>query len=391
MTSRIAAPIAWSLWLLAVAMTAFANLLGLQNGANFSDTNVFLPMVGAFSTVGALVAARMPRNPIGWLVGVFGFLTAASVLERQYAISSLPGEDWVAWLFTWSLELSWGPLILILLLFPYGRLLSPRWRFAFWFAIAVISVGLVTSVLYPVNLAANFPTARSPVTLLPASFAEVIYGAYQVLVLLALILSGMSMILRLVRARGYERQQLKWFAYATVVAVVSFVGVAVSGQEPVIAAVFAFPLIPIAMGIAILKYRLYDIDIIINRTLVYGSLTGTLALVYFGVVTATQALFQRFTGQEKLPQLAIVASTLAIAALFNPLRGRIQSFIDRRFYRRKYDAQKTLEAFSVKLREETDIEALNEDLVEVVRDTMQPAHVSLWLRPETAPKDRQTA
>jgi hypothetical protein len=145
------------------------------------------------------------------------------------------------------------------------------------------------------------------------------------------------------------------------------------------------PAIPISMGIAILRYRLYDIDIIINRTLVYGTLTATLALVYFGVVTTTQALFRTLTGQEQLPQLAIVVSTLVIAALFNPLRRRIQSFIDRRFYRRKYDVRKTLEDFSAQLRNETDLDALSDDLVGVVRETIQPAHVSLWLRPDTPP------
>ena len=138
--------------------------------------------------------------------------------------------------------------------------------------------------------------------------------------------------------------------------------------------------LPIALGVAILKYRLYDIDLIINRTLVYGTLTGTLALVYFGSVTTTQALFRTITGQQQLPQLVVVASTLLIAALFNPMRRRIQSFIDRRFYRSKYDARKTLEAFSTKLRHETDLQALNNELVGVVEETMQPAHVSLWLR-----------
>jgi hypothetical protein len=141
---------------------------------------------------------------------------------------------------------------------------------------------------------------------------------------------------------------------------------------------------PVAVGIAISRYRLYEIDILINRTLVYGALTATLAFVYFGDVAATEAIFRIVTGQEYQPQLALVVSTLVIAALFNLLRRRIQSFIDRRFYRRKNDARKTVEAFSAKLRDETDLEALSEDLVEVVRETVQPAHVSLWLSPDTA-------
>jgi len=151
----------------------------------------------------------------------------------------------------------------------------------------------------------------------------------------------------------------------------------------------SFSGIPVAIGFAILKYRLYDIDILINRALVYGSLTAMLALVYLGGVATTQAIFRTLTSQENQPQLAVVISTLAIAALFNPLRRRIQSLIDRRFYRRKYDARKTLEAFSSKLRDETNLDALSDDLLGVVRETMQPAHVSLWLRPETASKDNR--
>jgi hypothetical protein len=153
--------------------------------------------------------------------------------------------------------------------------------------------------------------------------------------------------------------------------------------------VLSFTGVPVAIGFAVLKYRLYDIDLLINRTLVYGSLTVSLAVVYFGGVTVTQAIFRALTGQEEQPQLAVVVSTLVIAALFNPFRRRIQSFIDRRFYRRRYDAAKTLEAFSARLREETDLDALNEELVSVVTETMQPAHVSVWLRPDTAPKGEQ--
>ena len=151
----------------------------------------------------------------------------------------------------------------------------------------------------------------------------------------------------------------------------------------------SFAGVPVAIGFAVLKYRLYDIDLLINRTLVYGSLTVSLAVVYFGGITVTQAIFRALTSQEEQPQLAVVVSTLVIAGLFNPLRRRIQGFIDRRFYRRKYDARKTLEAFSAKLRDETNLNALNNELVGVVRETMQPAHVSLWLRPETSPKDAQ--
>jgi hypothetical protein len=146
---------------------------------------------------------------------------------------------------------------------------------------------------------------------------------------------------------------------------------------------------PIGIGVAILRYRLYEIDTLINRTLVYGSLTTHLVTVYFGGVAATQTIFRALTGQEQQPQLAIVVSTLVIAALFNPLRRRIQGFIDRRFYRRKYDARKTLEAFSAKLRDETNLDALSDDLTSVVKETMQPAHVSLWLRPEATPQRQQ--
>jgi hypothetical protein len=202
-----------------------------------------------------------------------------------------------------------------------------------------------------------------------------------------------SVFVRLRSADGEKRQQIKWFAYAAAILLGCLTLFPLMWVVPLRAifliVVIGLSAMPVAVGIAVLRYRLYDIDRIINRTLVYGSLTVILAAVYFGGVTATQSIFQTLTGQEKLPQLAIVASTLVIAALFNPLRRRIQSFIDRRFYRNKYDARKTMEDFSVKLKDETDLAALNDDLVAVVAETMQPAHASLWLRPETSAKREQ--
>jgi hypothetical protein len=216
-----------------------------------------------------------------------------------------------------------------------------------------------------------------------------------ILYVLALV-AATSLLVRLRRSKGVERQQVKWFAYAVVMLAVSTtLAYVVSEAMDVewllwissVMVIASLVGLPVAMSIAILRYRLYNIDLLINRTLVYGSLTAALAAVYFGGVTATQAIFRTLTGQEEQPQLAIVVSTLVIAALFNPLRRRIQSFIDRRFYRRKYDAAKTLESFSAKLRDETDLDALSGDLVGVVRETMQPSHVSLWLRPDTTSKD----
>jgi hypothetical protein len=213
--------------------------------------------------------------------------------------------------------------------------------------------------------------------------------------LVLVVAAALSVFVRLHRATGIERQQIKWFAYATAAAVMGLVLAEIIPDvievplwfKRIGTAIFLLliPAIPISMGIAILRYRLYEIDLIINRTLVYGALSATLALIYFGGVATTQAIFRALTGQQEQPQLAIVISTLLIAALFNPLRRRIQRFIDRRFYRRKYDARKTLEAFSAKLRDETDLDALSDDLVGVVKETMQPSRISLWQRPDTPP------
>jgi hypothetical protein len=278
----------------------------------------------------------------------------------------------------------------MILLFPDGRLPSRRWRAFALFAGAVIAL-MPALFLLPVQgrQLEQYPWLVTVVSL-------------SLLVLPACILaSAVSLVLRYRRSGKEVREQIKWLAFAaSLVGVVYFGSILtellfapdslIANETPPLWVtlqrflfVQCFAAVPISVGFAILKYRLYDIDIIINRTLVYGSLTLMLLLVYFAGVTATQALFQTLTGQHQQPQLAVVVSTLAIAALFNPLRRRIQAFIDQRFYRSNYDARKTLEAFSARLREETDLDSLNVELMKVVRESMQPEHVSLWLRPGT--------
>jgi hypothetical protein len=291
--------------------------------------------------------------------------------------------------------------IYLLLLFPDGRLPSRRWRLLAWLAGAVIAVESAAVFLTPGPLQ-ELRGARNPFGLEDHPWVEGLGLIVLPLLPLCMVASAVSLVLRFRRSTGVVREQIKWIAFAASFMGLLYLGIMGTGliihlisapqtpsdlgSQSLLGAllenvmVLSFAGVPVAIGFAVLKYRLYEIDIIINRTLVYGSLTLMLALVYFGGVTATQAVFTALTDQEEQPQVAIVISTLVIAALFNPLRRRIQSFIDRRFYRKKYDVAKTLEAFSAKLRDETDLKALNDDLIRVVRETMQPAHVSLWLR-----------
>ena len=254
-------------------------------------------------------------------------------------------------------------------------------------------IGFVAGYALEASRLEDFPQIMNPYGI-DSPIVTMVEVVAAILAAASMVASAVSLLVRMRRAGRVERQQIKWLAYGGAVAVGAvFVGGVISIWSPGAGTgVIGFGLlgVPISTGVAIARYRLYDIDIVINRTLVYGALTAALVAGYFGGVATLQALFRALTGQEQQPQLAIVVSTLAIAALFDPLRRRIQSLIDRRFYRRKYDARKTLEAFSVKLRDETDLEALNEDLVGVVRETMQPAYVSLWLRSDKASKDQLT-
>jgi hypothetical protein len=406
-STRTAAWLAWLLCGFSLVLTALSLLL-LK--LNVSHPNAYIydywldNTLGtlSYAPVGALIAARRPANPVGWLLCLNGVALSIGHFSSQYAIytllaqpNTLPAGEALAWIASWILPPIIGLQVFSYLLFPTGRLPSDRWKWLAWVAVAFVIVGVITSAF---SFGANAGLGPIPNPFGIEGFSNVYDMVLNFLPLLYVAVAY-SLFVRLHRAIGVERQQIKWFTYAVAATII---GITFAYMIPEMIdtplwferAGFALniavtPAIPISMGIAILRYRLYEIDLLINRTLVYGALTVLLAVVYFGGVTATQAIFRTLTGQQQQPQLAVVVSTLVIAALFNPLRRRIQGFIDRRFYRRKYNAAKTLEAFSVKLRDETDLDALSDDLTSVVRETMQPAHVSLWLRPETTSKGQQ--
>jgi hypothetical protein len=350
--------------------------------------------------LGGLIASRRPRNPYGWLwlgLGVSLSLLAFVEVYAAHALvvepRSLPAPRTIVTIVApegFAVILTLLPFLL--LLFPDGRLPSRRWRFLAW-AVGVVGALLMIAGALQRSENSGFVPFEDPIGIGGAvgeAISRFVFGGVLGL-FAASILSALSLVFRFRRAAGVERQQIKWFVYAAAL----FSGYLVSnffisGLFNTLFSTAAGLALYAAIGVAILKYRLYDIDVVINRTLVYGSLTATLLAVYFGGVAITQAIFRSLTDQTEQPQLAVVVSTLAIAALFTPLRRRTQTFIDRRFYRRKYDAQKALEDFSVKLREETDLDALSDDLVRVARETMQPAHASLWLRPEPAWRGEQT-
>ncbi|HKH10148.1 MAG TPA: hypothetical protein VKA73_03285 [Rubrobacter sp.] len=402
-----AAWLAWSLCALALALTALS-LLPLALAYSHPDTHIYAPWLDntltaiSFAPVGALIASRHPANPVGWLLCLYGVVISVSHFSAQYAIyallaqpGSLPAGEALAWVASWLLPVIIGLQVSPVLLFPTGRLPSRRWRWLVWLTVAFVLSGVAFGAISPGSLMGVLGPIRNPFGI--EGLSNVYYEAnlYAMSTVL-LVAAALSVFVRLLRAVGVERQQLKWFAYAAAAtAGGTILAYLVPGviETPLwferigFALNIAFiPAIPVAIGMAILRYRLYDIDLLINRTLVYGSLTALLTLVYLGGVTATQTVLQALTGQAKLPQASIVASTLVIAALFNPLRRRVQAFVDRRFYRRRYDAVKTLEAFNARLREETDLISLSDDLVGVARGTVQPVHASLWLRPEPAPK-----
>jgi len=429
MRARAAAWLAWLLAGFSVAVLVASGVLDALTrparspGDWFTASTVsdalYVLLFLAFPIVGALVASRRPQNPIGWILladGLLWMLLTVIDSYSRYGVARPGSVPFPVTIGALANTLLWVPTVGLLgiytiLLFPDGKLPSRRWRpLALFSGVVIVLLG-VTGMLAPGPLE-NQGGVRNPFGLEALPWLVGVTNIITPLLPLCILAAAVSLVLRFRRSRGEVRQQIKWIAFAAsfvglLYLIAMFIGViftvALSGEDGNLpsspwwfdllfsVAVLGFAGVPVAIGFAVLKYRLYDIDVIINRTLVYGSLTAMLVALYFGVVAAAQTIFRALTGQTEQSQLAIVVSTLVIAALFNPLRRRIQSFIDRRFYRRKYDARKTLEAFSARLRDETDLETLNNDLAGVIRETIQPAHVSLWLRPDRPPKQGQAA
>ena len=410
MSRQTARKVAWGIVALIVALEAIAAFLISLNWSTevrtqeTGDAYSLLPMAGwgllflTFGGVGALIIAHQPGNAIGWLVAWFGVSALLVTIADAYVLyalitnpGSLPGAAEAAWWGSLLTDVLLFPeLALLFLLIPNGRLLSARWR-AVLGGVALLTAFMVIEQLRP-----------GPLTYYPLEADVQIANPYAIqgmdqvfdlvsvaseLLMFPILLAALAVpFLRFHRSHGTERQQLKWFALLGIVILL------VWGLEPVLTTAFDIPepalnvlvlpgffAIPICIGIAILRHGLYDIDVIIRRTLVYGLLTVTLAAMYFAVVLSLGSLIRASTGGSS--PVVVAASTLLIAALFRPMRSRIQSIVDRRFYRQKYDAARTLEAFSARLRDEVDLRALTDDLQGAVRETMQPVHVSLWLRP----------
>ena len=382
--------LAWVGWTVTISLVAGALVLGLANRSEaplYETTSAIINPT--FATLGALIVSRRPGNVIGCIFLAAGVLGGVLMFSGQYATvalapdgPTLPGVALAAWTANLA-QISFVVSILFLvLLFPDGRFPSRRWRPLAWAMGTFIAVSLVILALSPGPLA-EFPSVSNPFGVEAAVLPGSVSAAGRLGVLACVVAAILSLVLRFYRSSGEERLQLKWFTYAAAVGLSTplLLNLLAPAAFEVLGRflwTLGFLSLPVSIGIAILKYRLYDIDRIINRTLVYAALTAVLVLVYVGSVLSLQYLFRALTGETS--QLVIVASTLAIAALFNPLRRRIQDMVDRRFYRNKYDARETLEEFGDRLRDGTELEDLAHELAAVVHDTMRPTRVSLWLR-----------
>jgi hypothetical protein len=338
----------------------------------------------AFGAVGALILARQPDNTIGQLALLTGAVGSITGLFDSVGRLAEPvqGQEWAAWIATWGFPLTLAPPLLLILCFPTGRLASPRWRIA---AVSVVvgSVGVALGNAFTPVLV-DYPSLPNPVGV--EAFAGSPFesgGVAWFLVLAGAIASGLSLVTRLRHAGGIERQQLKWMTFAAAIQAGSWVLLAMdlrgtAGDVASYAVFGSLLLIPLAAGVAILRYRLYDIDLVIRRTLVYGALVAILGLVYVGLVIGLQAVLVPLTGGDTLP---VALSTLAIAALFGPVRARVRALVDRRFYRSRYDRARLVASFGGRLRDETDLESVGRSLLWVADETVRPTTIALWVRP----------
>ena len=391
--SASAARIAWSLWAVTLGLVVGAHVLALANrpSAPLYKYWVESTFIGpTFAILGAMIVSLRPRNIIGWLFLIPSVASGMQFFSGQYATvalseaSRLPAGAYIAWLSTILQSTSVFAVIFLLMLFPTGRLPSPRWRVLAWTTGISVGISLISVALAPGRLR-DFAAVQNPFGIGAASeilaVLEAVGGWTGLICVVAVVA---SLVWRFYRSRGEERLQIKWFAFAATLGIAAIllgdylVPVAYSGWFGAFVWTVAPVSLAVAAAVAILRYRLYDIDLIIRKTATYGLLTLSLALVYLGGVAGLQRLLSPLVGEGN--RLAVVASTLAIAALFVPLRRRIQTTIDRRFYRSRYDAAKTLEGFGERLKSRTDLDALDADLISVVRETVQPSHASLWLR-----------
>ena len=385
LTSTPQVRVAWTILFMTVGMMVLG--LGLLPAQEWQLTTNFVGQVAgnglltiACSAVGVLIISRRPGNVIGWIYALVALAMALSGVAGGYADRSLPGFRWVALLpdLLWLATVPMG-VMLLMLLFPTGQLPSSRWRPVLWATIGATVVTVVGTALTP-GPVEYYPGLQNPLGISGARpILQVIVGVGFVVIVAGVFVAAGSLIVRWRRARGIERQQLKWLAYAAGLLVVAQLS---SSMLPrplfLVVSYTAALLFPVATGIAVVRYRLYDIDRLINRTLVYGLLTATLGLGYAGVVLVLGQLFGGIG--DRPPSWAVAGATLAVAAVFRPTRRRIQAAVDRRFNRRTYDAAKTVQAFSTRLREELDLDTLTTELLAVVDQTMQPTKASLWLR-----------
>jgi MFS family permease len=392
-TSTLQVRVAWTILFVTVGLGVLG--LGLLPAQEWQLTMDFVGQVAgnglltvACSAVGVLIISRRPGNVIGWIYALVALAMALGGVAGGYAERSLPGFRWVALLpdLLWLVTVPVG-VMLLMLLFPTGQLPSSRWRPVVWVTIGATVVAVVGTALTP-GPVEYYPDLQNPLGVAGAGpVLDVIVGVGFVVMVAGVFAAAGSLIVRWRRARGVERQQLKWLAYAAGLLVVAQLSASMLPRPLFLVVSYTAALLfPVATGIAVVRYRLYDIDRLINRTLVYGLLTATLGLAYAGVVLVLGQLFGGIG--DRPPSWAVAGATLAVAALVQPARRRIQAIVDRQFNRRRYDAVRTVEAFSARLRDQVDLDTLTAELLSVVEQTMQPSTASLWLRPSVQEPQR---